>query len=220
MVCCCLPLLPQLACNFLAIKYKEIFSALYAQGSDEVSTPGCVNAEGKLSHKWQARAVTIFTKPGVSTWADQRSLSNGSLNGSQVVEWYFFLKSYLRRLNNSMKAFSGMYWAEVLIKRCLLLLRIPYQKTRFPRTANQMHAKWIWLAVLKDSLRTANQIDRGFLMQPMRLLVLMNSLRVTKTSTYSLPGGTADSLEATSVLSLVSSWFSCESTVAYWDHFR
>ena len=65
---------------------------------------------------------------------------------------------------------------------CLSLLRIPYQKSRFLRTANQMHAKWIWLAVLKDSLRTANQIDRGFLMQPMRLLVLMNSLRVTKTS--------------------------------------
>ena len=61
---------------------------------------------------------------------------------------------------------------------------LSYQNSRFFRTANQMHDEWIWLAVLKDSLRTANQIDRGFLMQPMRLLVLMNSLRVTKTSTW------------------------------------
>ena len=29
--------------------------------------------------------------------------------------------------------------AEVLIEGCLLLLRIPYQNSRFLRTANQMH---------------------------------------------------------------------------------
>ena len=65
--------------------------------------------------------------------------------------------------------------AEVLMERCLSLLRIPYQKSRFLRTANQMHAEWIWLAVLKNSLRTANQIHRGVLMQPMRSLGLQNS---------------------------------------------
>ena len=73
---------------------------------------------------------------------------------------------------------------EVLIERCLSLLRIPYQSSRFLRTANQMHDEWIWLAVHKDSLWTANQIHWGFLTKPIRLLVLVNSLQVINTSIF------------------------------------
>ena len=52
--CCCLSLLPQLACNILATAYKDkmVFDEALIQSWENFFVCGCENDAGKLRQKW------------------------------------------------------------------------------------------------------------------------------------------------------------------------
>ena len=62
---------------------------MFVQRSAEVDALGCVNATAKLRQKWQARAGTELTKPGVPTLVEDEK-SSGISALAQSASYTFF----------------------------------------------------------------------------------------------------------------------------------